>query len=114
MRTSVFFFIVFLVFTVLIVRLAILQFVEGESLREKAQGIGQNPTYIASIRGSIYDASNNRIAYSVPTQSLYFRIEKQYAEEEVVELATRLKEVLDTYGDKEAPPIAVEELVRKL
>ncbi|WP_195573345.1 peptidoglycan D,D-transpeptidase FtsI family protein [Paenibacillus sp. 1001270B_150601_E10] len=113
MRTSIFFFAVFLVFVILVVRLAILQFVEGASLKAKAQDIGQNPTYIASIRGSIYDAANQRIAYSTPTQSLYFRIQKQYKEEEVQELAKRLKEVLDTYGDKKKS-MSVAEIVKKL
>lgn len=63
-------------FSVLIVRLAILQFVEGPSLKEKEAQLGYKETPIPPLRGSIYDASGEQVAYSTSTQSLYFNIEK--------------------------------------
>lgn len=98
-RLNVFFFVTFFVFSVLIVRLAILQFVEGPELKARERAIGTREVWIPPIRGNIYDATGYPIAYSTSTQSLYFTLEPGTKEEAGRELAQRLVEVFDRYGD---------------
>ncbi|CAM3049210.1 penicillin-binding protein 2 [Paenibacillus sediminis] len=106
-RLNIFFFSTFIVFTVLIVRLAILQFVEGPTLKEQEASIATKSVAIPPIRGTIYDASGQKIAYSTSTQSLYFTLDKDYSkpenEPEVQKISKKLEQIFKTYGDpKEA------------
>ncbi|WP_411347893.1 peptidoglycan D,D-transpeptidase FtsI family protein [Paenibacillus sp. WLX2291] len=102
-RLNIFFFATFLIFSVLVVRLAILQFVEGPTLTEAESSIVNNETPIMPSRGIIYDASGSKIAYSLSTQSLYFTLSKDYRldenKDEFLKIVGDLKRVFNTYGD---------------
>lgn len=102
-RLNIFFFATFLIFSVLVVRLAILQFVEGPTLTEAESSIVNNETPIMPSRGIIYDASGSKIAYSLSTQSLYFTLSKDYRldenKEEFLNIVGDLKRVFNAYGD---------------
>ncbi|UHA74634.1 peptidoglycan D,D-transpeptidase FtsI family protein [Paenibacillus sp. 481] len=118
-RLNLFFFITFLVFTVLIVRLAILQFVEGPKLKEQEANLAYQTTAIPPHRGSIIDASGKPIAYSTSTQSLYFNIEKKYHKNEkntaeARELAKQLAELFKKFGDPAQKPLTAEEIFKKM
>jgi penicillin-binding protein 2 len=54
-RINVFFFFTFLLFSILIVQLARLQFVEGKAFSEDEKRTRNKPIVIAPIRGNIYD-----------------------------------------------------------
>lgn len=103
-RLNIFFFVLFVVFSVLIVRLAVLQFVEGPALAAAGTKKGVRNDPIAPIRGNIYDANGYPIAYSTSTQSLYYSIQpsvrggKSY-NEQADEMATKLAKVFATYGN---------------
>ena len=103
LRMSIFFFVTFLVFTVLIVRIALLQFVQGPELRSQMLKIGTKSIEISPIRGSIFEASGNKLAYSVPTHSLYFKMEKNYKPEEALLIADQIVSVFERYGDPNIP-----------
>ncbi len=109
-RLNVFFFITFAVFSVLIVRLAYLQFVEGDNLKAKEHQIGSRTVPVPPIRGNIYDSAGKEIAYSVSTQSLYFTMDMKIKKDEAMELAARLVEVFDRLGDKNAAPLTVQDV----
>ena len=109
-RLNVFFFFTFFVFSVLIVRLAYLQFVEGDSLKAKEHEIGSKNVPVPPIRGNIYDADENPIAYSVSTQSLYYTLDLKMKDEEGMALAKSLVEVFNEYGDKTAKPLTVQDV----
>lgn len=102
-RLNIFFFVVFGIFSVLIVRLAVLQFVEGPNLSAESTKKYTRSDPIAPIRGNIYDANGYPIAYSTSTQSLYYNIQpgtKQHTSTEQAELmANQLLEVFTQYGD---------------
>lgn len=89
-RLNVFFFCIFVLFSVLIVRLAFLQFVEGEELRALKDKKTTRSTPIPPIRGNIYDRNGFPIAQSVSTQSLYYRVQPGQNQDEVIALAERL------------------------
>ncbi|TVX87098.1 peptidoglycan D,D-transpeptidase FtsI family protein [Paenibacillus agilis] len=117
-RLNAFFFVTFAVFSVLIIRLAFLQFVEGPSMKEKETRLGYKTTAIPPLRGTIYDASNEPIAYSTSTQSLYFTIEKNYKLEENMaeakQLAKQLETIFKNYGDPNVKQPTADEIVKSM
>jgi cell division protein FtsI/penicillin-binding protein 2 len=110
-RLNMFFFVTFGIFSLLIVRLAILQFVDGPTLKAKEHDIGTRNVPIPPIRGNIYDSQGRPIAYSTSTQSLYFTLEPGTKEAAGKELAARLVQVFDKYGDKTKKPITADEVL---
>ncbi len=116
-RLNFFFFITFALFSLLIVRLAVLQFVEGPTL--SAEGIRKSTRYdkIAPIRGNIYDATGQPIAYSTSTQSLYYSIQpdskKGKSQELAQKTAEQLEEVFEQYGDPEKA-MTVDDIIRQM
>ena len=103
-RLNVFFFIVFVVFSVLIVRLAVLQFVEGPTFVSAINKKWERNIPIAPIRGNIYDANGYPIAYSTSTQSIYYNIQPSIkggkkSAEQATEMAEKLTKVFEEYGD---------------
>ncbi|WP_084423206.1 peptidoglycan D,D-transpeptidase FtsI family protein [Cohnella thermotolerans] len=109
-RLNLFFFVTFFVFSLLLVRLAYLQFVQGPTLKEKEHQIGTRDVSIPPIRGNIYDSTGQPIAYSTSTQSLYYTLEPGTKEEEGRALAEKLVKVFDEYGDKTKPPLTAEDV----
>ncbi|MCC3374664.1 penicillin-binding protein 2 [Cohnella sp. REN36] len=98
-RLNVFFMITFLLFTLLIVRLAYLQFVEGPTFQERKDRLTTAGLPIPPIRGNIYDSMGQPIAFSVSTQSLYYTLKSGTLKEDGQALAKRLVDVFDKYGD---------------
>lgn len=103
-RLNIFFFILFVVFSVLIVRLAVLQFVEGPQLSASGTKKSEREDPIAPIRGNIYDANGFPIAYSTSSQSLYYNIQPtvkggKNSTEQAEEMAEKLAQVFAQYGN---------------
>ncbi|MGG1517491.1 penicillin-binding transpeptidase domain-containing protein [Paenibacillus oryzisoli] len=112
-RINIFFFVTFLLFSVLIVRLAILQFVQAKELKEAENTNTNQFNKIAPIRGNIYDSTKQPLAYTIPVQSLFFRIEpNQQDKDEVIGLARKLyTDVFQKYGKATAKNPSPEEIV---
>lgn len=108
-RLNIFFFSAFAIFTVIIVRLAILQFVEGPTLSQQESSLRVKDVPLAPTRGTIFAAGGEKLAYSTPVQSLYITLQKDYSNTErglknrpeALELADKLKEIFDKYGKAE-------------
>ncbi|MFC3801882.1 peptidoglycan D,D-transpeptidase FtsI family protein [Cohnella sp. GCM10012308] len=109
-RLNFFFFTVFGLFSVLIIRLAYLQFVEGPSLKEQEHQMATKDVSIPPIRGNIYDSTGVPIAYSTSTQSLYFTLEPGTKKAAGLDLAARIEAVFKQYGDKTKEPLAASEI----
>ncbi|WP_055105880.1 peptidoglycan D,D-transpeptidase FtsI family protein [Paenibacillus ihumii] len=119
-RLNVFFFSAFAIFTVMIIRLAILQFVEGPSLAEQGMELKVKDVPLPPIRGTIYAAGGERLAYSISVQSLYITLQKDYSSStergrenrpEAVALAERLKSGFDAHGDPNSAPMTLEDII---
>ncbi|NGZ76829.1 peptidoglycan D,D-transpeptidase FtsI family protein [Saccharibacillus alkalitolerans] len=82
LRLNLFFFSVFVIFSVIIVRTAMLQFVEGPELKQEAVSRVTRDIPMQPVRGTIYSADKVPIAYSVPTQTLYATPLKNYSNDE--------------------------------
>ena len=112
-RINVFFFSVFVLFSVLIVKLALLQFVEGKQMSEKETLSTTKTTLIAPIRGNIYDLEGSPIASTYSVQSLFYRYGSSSSKEEVVELAKRLADVFAKYGNPDKV-LSAEEIISRM
>ncbi|UJF32294.1 peptidoglycan D,D-transpeptidase FtsI family protein [Paenibacillus hexagrammi] len=112
-RINIFFFVTFTLFSVLIVRLAILQFVQAKDLKAAENTNTNTTTKIAPIRGNIYDSNKSPLAYTIPIQSLFFRIEPgQQNKDEVIALATSLvNDVFNKYGKPDAKKLTPADVV---
>lgn len=113
-RINVFFFCIFLLFSILIVRLAILQFVQGEELTAwEKRNLSRNIS-ISPIRGNIYDREESPIASTTSTQSVSYRIEPGQTKEEKIELAKKLEEIFVRFGDPSVEPMTAEEIIERM
>ncbi|WP_338010891.1 hypothetical protein [Paenibacillus alvei] len=117
-RLTGFFFLTFALFAILIIRLALLQFVDGPALKQKETSLGYRTTAIAPIRGTIYDAGNHKIAYSTSRQSLYFNVNKNYKKKENIaeakELAEKLVERFKSNTKTGEEKQSVEDIVKRM
>ncbi|MEX2415346.1 MAG: penicillin-binding transpeptidase domain-containing protein [Paenibacillaceae bacterium] len=114
LRLNIFFFSAFLLFSILVVRLAFLQFVESDAMRMLEESNSTISTPIAPIRGNIFDRNGYPIAYTESTQSLYFRVEPGQSKESVIQLAYDLAELFEKSGDPSKPLITSEEILKKM
>lgn len=105
-RLNIFFFCVFFLFSILIVRLAILQFVEGEELKALKYSNSIAPYDIPPIRGNIYDSQGSPIAVSTSTQSLYYQYDSSQSADDIIALAYRLEKVFAEFGERDTPMTA--------
>ncbi|SCY67667.1 penicillin-binding protein 2 [Paenibacillus polysaccharolyticus] len=123
-RMNVFFFASFVIFSVIIVRLAFLQFVEGPELsQEEASNITKDVP-LAPVRGTIYDSTGTvKLAYSKPIQSLYLTLYKNYGDVdgqpnpkigEVQEMATRLHDVFEKYKTPNSESLTVDQIMEEM
>lgn len=119
-RLNLFFFSAFAIFTVIIVRLAILQFVEGPTLAQQGTGLRVKDVPLPPTRGTIYAAGGEKLAYSTPVQSLYITLQKDYSKNstrgkenrpEAIALAEKLKEAFDKYGDPNGTLMTLDDIV---
>lgn len=110
-RINVFFFSVFLLFSILIVRLAFLQFVEGEELSAMEKRNLRRDITISPIRGNIYDQQNSPIASTTSTQSLSYRMEPGPTKEERIALAYKLEQIFIRFGDPSKAQLTAEEII---
>ncbi|MEK3733600.1 MULTISPECIES: peptidoglycan D,D-transpeptidase FtsI family protein [Paenibacillus] len=122
LRINVFFFSTFILFCIIIVRLAILQFVEGPQLQGQETG-GQSRSFpLQPIRGSIVDASGTPLAYSTASQSLYITLLKDYSSSErgqqnrpeIEEVAEQMVKVFDEYGDPDGEQMTVDDVIKAM
>jgi penicillin-binding protein 2 len=111
-RINLLFFCTFVLFSALIVKLAILQFVQGKELIAQENTTINRPTKIAPIRGNIYDSGGAPLAYTVPVQSLFFRMEPgQQDKDQVIGLAVKLVGVFEKYGKKDQKKLTAADIV---
>lgn len=109
-RMSLLFFVVFVVFSAIIIRTASLQFVEAPKLQQEAKERATQDIPLKPVRGTIFSADGAKLAYSEPTQSLYITFEKDFTEGEGLKdrpkLDAALREVLQVFAEKGDPQIA--------
>ncbi|MGN7763516.1 peptidoglycan D,D-transpeptidase FtsI family protein [Paenibacillus sp. 22594] len=131
LRLNVFFFSTFVIFCVIIIRLAVVQFVEGPTLTEVETSRDTKNVPLAAIRGSIRAAGGEELAYSTSVQSLYITLTKEYtakstdketkitsftpeARANAYALANKLVESFNKYGDPKGEKLTVNDVINSL
>lgn len=104
LRLNLFFFIIFILFSLLVFRLVVLQIVEGQNYSAISKLQSTRPVPIAPIRGNIYDRNGSVIAKTVPSYSVVFN-EDGLDKEEIISLAYRLSDLFE---------IAPEEMLKQM
>jgi penicillin-binding protein 2 len=114
-RINFFFFAAFLLFSTLLARLAMLQFVQGEELSALENAWQNKGVAIAPIRGNIYDTNGYPLAYTISSQTLFYQLKLDKKPEETIDLAKRLAAAFLELADedkKAGQPDAAEVLLR--
>ncbi|UNK16128.1 penicillin-binding protein 2 [Paenibacillus sp. N3/727] len=123
LRINIFFFTTFVIFSVIIIRLAILQFVEGPELTEQETSGRTKNFPLQPIRGSILDVAGTPLAYSKPSNALYVTLLKNYDPSndkglenypEIDEIANRVVEVFEKHGDPKTVKMTKKEVIKEL
>jgi len=119
-RINVFFFFTFLLFSILIVRLAFLQFVEGKNYEAAEQYNGSFHSTVSPIRGNIYDIHGAPIAYTVSSQSLFYQIQpevgmkRQQISAGEIQLAKSLAEIFSASWAEDSAPLTADEIIKRM
>ncbi len=113
-RLNVFFFSTFILFSVLVVRLAYLQFVQVDEMRANEIKTNTSSTPIAPIRGNIFDRNEYPLAYTESTQSLFYRYEPGLDRDMVIDQARRLAAVFAQFGAEGKDALTAEEILRRM
>ncbi|WP_020618672.1 peptidoglycan D,D-transpeptidase FtsI family protein [Paenibacillus daejeonensis] len=111
-RLNMFFFVTFVAFSILIVRLAILQFVEGPELSAREHDNRTRNVLIPPIRGNIYDREGFPVAYSTSTQSLYYTLEPGVKEEQARQMAELLAVEFQAFDPPDKVPATADEIFK--
>lgn len=129
LRINLFFFSTFIIFCVIIVRLAILQFVEGSTLTEKETNGLLKTVPLAPIRGTIYDDTHTKLAFSTPIQSLFITLTQDYSlvkeqvlikkkstlvRSEAFQMAENIEKVLNTLGDTDGEKLTKQDIINAM
>lgn len=123
LRINMFFFSTFIIFCVVIVRLAVIQFVEAPTLTEKEANQNTKNIPLPPDRGNIRDAAGVKLAYSQPVQSLYITLMKDYNANsdkgkknrpEIEDMAKRMAAAFKTFGNPGTKPMAPEDVIEAM
>ncbi len=122
LRVNLFYFSTFFIFCTLIIRLAVLQFVEGPELKELETSGQVKNIPLLPVRGSVIDASGTPLAYSTSSQALYITLLKDYSSSdrgmknrpEIEKLAKEIVTVINQFGDPKADKLTIEEVMKAM
>ncbi|NHN30401.1 peptidoglycan D,D-transpeptidase FtsI family protein [Paenibacillus agricola] len=113
-RINLIFFCTFFLFSILIVRLAVLQFVEGNQLKAEEADKDKMDTPIGPIRGNIYDRGGAPLAFTSSTQSLYFRMESDQNKDEVIAMAHQLEQIFVDLGTPSNKVLSAADIIKEM
>jgi penicillin-binding protein 2 len=113
-RLNVFFFSTFILFSVLVVRLAYLQFVQVDEMRANEIKTNTSSTPIAPIRGNIFDRNEYALAYTESTQSLFYRYEPGLDRDVVIDQVHRLAKVFEDFRAEGKEPLSANDIIKRM
>ncbi|OCA84891.1 penicillin-binding protein [Bacillus sp. FJAT-27986] len=98
-RTNILLFVVFLLFTALILRLGFLQIAHGESFKKEVERTEDITINKPVPRGLIYDKNHKLIVDNQPVNAITYTRSKTAKTKEMVETAEKLSELIDISKD---------------
>ncbi|EKN69825.1 penicillin-binding protein transpeptidase [Neobacillus bataviensis LMG 21833] len=99
-RLTGLFFMVFVLFSILILRLGVIQIIKGEAYAAQAEKTDVTPVSYSVPRGKIYDTNHKLVVYNIPEKAIIYTPPKNPQQEELLELAKKLNTFL-VMTDKE-------------
>lgn len=103
-RVNILFFIVFVLFSILILRLGVLQIVYGESYQRELEQNEIVPINLSVPRGRIYDTKSKLVVGNTPLKAITYTRENKVKQDEMLEVAAKLAALIrkDTEEDFKA------------
>lgn len=99
-RINILFFVVFLMFTVLILQLGVVQILNGEAFQEEIDRTVKDTTKIPVPRGKIYDSNHNVIVDNKPLYSITYTPAKGTQAEDRLAVAEKLSKYISMDDEK--------------
>ena len=99
-RLTGLFFMVFVLFSILILRLGVIQIIKGEAYAAQAEKTDVTPVSYSVPRGKIYDTNHKLVVYNIPEKAIIYTPPKNPQPGELLELAKKLNTFL-VMTDKE-------------
>lgn len=100
-RLNILFFIVFLMFSVLILQLGVVQILNGEAYKDEINRTIKDTTKIPVPRGKIYDRNHNVIVDNKPLYSITYTPPKGVQAEDRLEVAEELAKYISMFDEKD-------------
>ncbi|QCJ44579.1 penicillin-binding protein 2 [Bacillus sp. S3] len=99
-RMNGLFFMVFVLFSILILRLGVIQIIKGEAYAAQAEKTDVTPVSYSVPRGKIYDTNHKLVVYNIPEKAIIYTPPKNPQPGELLELGKKLNTFL-VMTDKE-------------
>lgn len=99
-RMNMLFFIVFVLFSLLILRLGVIQIVYGEDAKREIERTEDVTVSTSVPRGKIYDRNYNLVVDNEPRRAITYTIPNKRDQEETLKVAERLAKMIDKDTDK--------------
>ncbi|WP_106497137.1 peptidoglycan D,D-transpeptidase FtsI family protein [Lentibacillus sp. Marseille-P4043] len=99
-RLNILFFVVFLMFSVLILQLGVVQILNGESFQEEIDRTIKDTTKIPVPRGKMYDRYHNVIVDNKPLYSITYTPAKGTQAKDRLDVAEKLSTYISMYNDE--------------
>ncbi|WHY85875.1 penicillin-binding protein 2 [Neobacillus novalis] len=93
-RLTGLFFMVFVLFSILILRLGVIQIIKGEAYAAQAERTDVTPVSYSVPRGKIYDTNHKLVVYNIPEKAIIYTPPKNPQPGELLELAKKLNTFL--------------------
>ena len=103
-RINILFFVVFLLFSVLVLQLGVVQILNGEDFQKEIERTIQDTTKIPVPRGKMYDRNHNLIVDNQPVYSITYTPPKGVQAEDRLEVAEKLAEFITMVPEDEENP----------
>ncbi|MDY0396698.1 hypothetical protein RWE15_23315 [Virgibacillus halophilus] len=99
-RLNILFFVVFLLFSVLIVQLGVVQILNGQEFQDKINSTVKDVTKVPVPRGKIYDRNHDVIADNKALYSITYTPPKGVQPTEKLDVAKKLSKYISMYDSK--------------
>ncbi len=99
-RMNMLFFIVFLLFSLLILRLGVIQIVYGEDAKREVERTEDITVNKSVPRGKIYDRKHRLIVDNEPKKAITYTVPNQFDQKETLKTARELAKLIDKDTDK--------------
>ncbi|ONK24688.1 penicillin-binding protein [Bacillus sp. VT-16-64] len=99
-RMNMLFFVVFLLFSLLILRLGVIQIVYGEDAKREIERTEDVTVSTSVPRGKIYDRNYNLVVDNEPRRAITYMIPNKFDQKETLKVAERLAQLIDKDTEK--------------